>query len=857
MNISLYNDPPVTARRLSIPGQPPQARTGHQPSMNRSVKILKFLLWSGLAAVSGITLIAASAYLYLSPSLPSVDTLRDTHLQTPLRVFSKDEKLIAEFGEMRRTPIHFADAPEPLIKAFMAAEDDRFYHHPGVDIMGLMRAAVQLASTGRIQSGGSTITMQVAKNFFLSHERVFSRKFNEILLAIQIEQQLTKDEIFELYLNKIYLGNRAYGVEAAAQVYYGKSIDELNLAQWAMIAGLPKAPSRYNPINDPERSRIRRNWILGRMYDLGYINQANYEEAFKAPVTASYHGPKIELQAPYIAEMVRQEMIERFGPETYSEGFKVYTTVDSTLQRSANEAVANGLFEYTERHGYRGPVSNLNEDDDGKLIVQQEKDTTAFWKKTLKETHSAGVLIPAVVTAVADQSVTILMKEDKTHQIDWDNLKWAKPYINVNAYGYNPKQASDILKAGDLIWVRKMPDGRFRLSQEPQAQSSLISMNPENGAILALVGGFNFYDSMYNRATQAIRQAGSAFKPFIYMAALNKGLTAATIINDAPVVFADQGLEGVWRPNNDNMKFNGPTRLREGLYRSRNLVSIRILRQIGVKRTVNFLMKLGLPEETLTRNLSLALGNVSMTPLELTTGYATIANGGYKVTPYLIQKVDVLDDTVFEANPVIVCRDCRKVGTPEEGFVSEQVTETSTPLTGDEPTASLNIVNEAESVMDSRVNYILNDIMRDVIWKGTGKRARVLERHDIGGKTGTTNESKDAWFVGFNPDVLTSVWVGKDNFSTLGRWEFGANAALPIWISYMKTALADQPVRRLPQPGGIETVRINSKTGQLAKQGDPEAIFELFRKENTPKSFSEGSLPLLEESGSLKPEDLF
>ncbi|KEQ18937.1 penicillin-binding protein 1A [Endozoicomonas numazuensis] len=825
--------------------------------MNRSVKLLKFLLWSGLTAVSGTILIAASAYLYLSPSLPSVDTLRDTHLQTPLRVFSKDEKLIAEFGEKRRTPIHFTDTPEPLVKAFLAAEDDRFYHHPGVDIMGLMRAAVQLASTGRIQSGGSTITMQVAKNFFLSHERVFSRKFNEILLALQIEQELTKDEIFELYLNKIYLGNRAYGVEAAAQVYYGKSIDELSLAQWAMIAGLPKAPSRYNPINGPERALVRRNWILGRMLDLGYISQLDYEGAVEAPITASYHGPRIEMQAPYIAEMVRQEMVERFGPETYTEGFKVYTTVDSVLQTSANEAVANGLFAYTERHGYRGPVTNLNEDEEGNPVIQQEEDATALWKKTLKETRSASVLKPAVVTAVEDQSVMILMKGDKLDRIDWDNLKWAKSFINVNAFGYNPKQASDVLKPGDLIWVREMPDGRFRLSQEPEAQSSLISMNPENGAILALVGGFNFYDSMYNRATQAIRQAGSAFKPFVYLAALNEGLTASTIINDAPVVFADEGLEGTWRPNNDNMKFNGPMRLREGLYRSRNLISIRILREVGVNRTVNFLTELGLPGDALTRNLSLALGNVSMTPLELTTGYATIANGGYKVMPYLIQRVDVLDDTVFEANPAIVCRDCKKEQSSPEGAVSE-ITETSPePETDDDSSATVASINEAESVMDSRVNYIINDIMRDVIWKGTGKRARALERHDIGGKTGTTNDSKDAWFVGFNPDVLTSVWVGMDNYSTLGRWEYGANAALPIWISYMKTALADQPEKRLPQPAGIETVRIDPKTGQLAKQGDPEAIFELFRKENTPKSVSEGSIPSLEDSGSFKPEDLF
>lgn len=831
--------------------------------MKRSVKFLKFLLWSALASVSGALVIGASAFLYLSPSLPSVDTLRDVHLQTPLRVFTRDEKLIAEFGEKRRTPIRFDDAPEFLIQAFMAAEDDRFYSHPGVDAMGLMRAAVQLVSTGRIQSGGSTITMQVAKNFFLSHERVFSRKFNEILLALQIEQELSKDDIFELYLNKIYLGNRAYGVEAAAQVYYGKSINDLNLAQLAMIAGLPKAPSRYNPINDPDRALVRRDWILGRMQDLGYITAAEYQTAVQAPVTARYHGPRIEMQAPYIAEMVRQEMVERYGPEAYTEGFKVYTTVNSTLQNAANNSVLGGLFAYTERHGYKGPITNLNEDEQGEPILRSDEELLKVWKKALKETKSASVLEPAVVSVVEEQTAHILLKGDRVDRINWDNLKWAKPFINVNAFGYDPKQASDILKPGDLIWVRAMPDGSYRLSQETDAQASLISMDPEDGAILSLVGGFNFFDSMYNRATQAIRQAGSSFKPFIYAAALNGGLSAATIVNDAPVVFADEGLEGTWRPNNDNMKFNGPMRLREGLYRSRNLISIRILREVGVNKTVNFLKELGFPEETLTKNLSLALGNVSMTPLELTTGYAVLANGGYRVQPYLIQRVDVLESTVFEANPATVCRNCdNNKDEIRKSILQDEATAAVTipaPTNGEDlnSTDVNKPENPAERVMDSRVNYIINDIMNDVIWKGTGKRAKALNRKDIGGKTGTTNDSKDAWFVGFNPEVLTSVWVGMDNYSTLGRWEYGANAALPIWLEFMTTALDGLPQQRLPQPEGIETVRIDPKTGLLAPQGEKDAIFEIFRKENTPKTVSEGSTPSLDDSESFKPEDIF
>lgn len=819
--------------------------------MKLSVKLFRFFSWATLASLSVILAIIASAFLYLSPSLPSVDALKDVHLQTPLRIYTRDQKLIAEFGEKRRQPVEFEALPKNLVQAFMAAEDDRFYSHPGVDPVGLMRAVVQLVTTGRIQSGGSTITMQVAKNFFLSHERVFSRKFNEILLALQIEQELSKDEIFELYLNKIYLGNRAYGIAAAAQVYYDKSIDELTLAQMAMLAGLPKAPSRYNPINDPDRAIIRRDWILGRMKELGYISEAAYEDAVVQPVTARYHGPQIALEAPYVAEMVRQEMVNRFGSEAYTDGFEVYTTLESSYQEAANTAVVNGLMAYSERHGYQGSIRNLYDRQEGEEEGEEDQEQSepaseSDWLQALQPLQSFGVLIPAVVTDVEDTAVSILLKDGEQARIDWDNLKWAKPYININAFGNNPETASDILKTGDIIWVRQMDDGRYRLSQESVAQSSLISMQPKNGAILALVGGFNFYDSMYNRATQAVRQAGSSFKPFIYSSAIANGLTAATIINDAPVVFDDNGLEEAWRPNNDNMRFSGPMRLREGLYRSRNLVSIRILRQVGISATIDYLVQLGFPEEALTRNLSLALGNVSLTPMDLTKGYAMMANGGYKVTPYLIDRVELMGESVFQAMPETACSRCDDLdatgGRPG----------TSSPL-ADSPD-----LPKATQVMEPRVNYIINDILNDVIWRGTGRRARVLGRHDIGGKTGTTNDNKDAWFVGFNPDVLTSVWVGMDNYSTLGRWEYGATAALPIWLEYMRTALKDKPERRLSQPEGLVTLKINPKTGKLARQGSSDAVFEIFRKEFAPKTTGEEEPPAPDsQESSFSPRDLF
>ncbi|MBO6276302.1 MAG: transglycosylase domain-containing protein, partial [Pseudomonas sp.] len=591
------------------------------------MRLLKFFGWSFVAVFCGLLLVLSGAFLYLSPGLPSVESLRSIQLQIPLRVYTSDGKLIAEFGEMRRSPIKFADIPPNFINALLSAEDDNFANHYGVDPSSLMRAATQLVKSGHIQSGGSTITMQVAKNYFLSSERSFSRKTNEILLALEIERELTKDEILELYVNKIYLGNRAYGIESAAQVYYGKSIRDLSLAQMAMIAGLPKAPSRFNPLANPVRSKERRDWILGRMYKLGKIDQASYQAAIAEPVNASYHVPTPEVSAPYIAEMARAEMVGRYGSEAYTEGFRVTTTVPSDLQELANTAVHEGLIAYDQRHGYRGPESRLP----GK--------TLAVWTQELAKQRPISGLEPAIVTQVDKDGIQVLTRTGEAH-VAWNTMKWARKFLNTNSMGPMPKQPSDVAQVGDLIRVQPQTDGSYKFSQVPTVQGALVSLDPDNGAIRALVGGFAFEQSNYNRAMQAKRQPGSSFKPFIYSAALDNGYTAATLVNDAPIVFVDEYLDKVWRPKNDTNTFLGPIRVREALYKSRNLVSIRLLQSLGVDRTVDYISKFGFNKQDLPRNLSLALGTATLTPMEIATGWSTFANGGYKITPYLIDKIE-------------------------------------------------------------------------------------------------------------------------------------------------------------------------------------------------------------------------
>lgn len=776
-------------------------------------KVSAFLVRSLVVLIILFGSIIAAAYLYISPSLPSIQSLKDIRYQVPLRIYSADNKLMGEFGEKRRIPLRYQQIPREMVQAILGAEDDRFFEHPGVDYQGLLRAAKVMATTGKKAQGGSTITMQVARNFFLSREKTFLRKFSEIFLALQIEQELNKEDILALYLNKIYLGNRAYGVGAAAWIYYGKDISKLSIAEMAMIAGLPKAPSRYNPIVNPKRALLRRDYVLRRMYELNYINERSFNIEIARPVTAKIRPQNIELEAPYAAEMVRKEMIERYGKEAYTGGYKVYTQINSRLQAKANDAVRYNLLAYEERHGYRGAEEHLD-------ILRYS--TPQEWDTELKKVKKYPLLKAGVVIEVNDDSIVTYLKDGKRVTVDWRGLKWAAPYINGNIVGKKPKNAHQILSKGDVVRLYDAGSGRWSLGQLPTVSGALVSLNVKNGGIESIVGGYNFYRSKFNRATQAKRQPGSNFKPFVYSAALEKGYTAATLINDAPVVFNDSGLEEAWRPENYSGKIFGPTRFRQALIKSRNLVSIRILRSIGVKYAIDYVQRFGFNSAELPRDLSLALGSASMTPLEIARAYASLANGGYLIEPHMIDRIlDVNDDLLYKANPPTVCPEC------EEPRITDIFNNNLPPI------------NVASRIASAENVYIMTTILRDIITRGTGRRAKVLKRTDLAGKTGTTNDQRDAWFSGFNADIATTAWVGFDDSTPLGDRETGARAALPMWIRYMREALRDLPEKPLVRPAGIVTVRIDPKSGLLAGSHFPKAIFESFRINNVPKQMTE------------------
>ncbi|WP_299939978.1 penicillin-binding protein 1A [uncultured Microbulbifer sp.] len=841
------------------------------------------LFWFCLAGLAATAMVLASIYLYLKPGLPSIESLRDIRLQTPLRVYSQDMKLIGEFGEKRRSPITIEQTPEPFIQAILAAEDASFYSHNGVSIKGLIRAASQLIQTGAIQSGGSTLTMQVARNFFLSREQRFVRKFNEILLSLQIERELTKDEILTLYINKIFLGNRAYGFQAAAQVYYGRNIKALNLAQWAMMAGLPKAPSTFNPIANPTRALVRRNWILKRMLDLDYIDQDAYKHSITAPVTARYHSRDLDLDAPYIAEMARREAVALFGDSAYTDGYQVITTVDSRLQDTARKALQHGLETYDTRHGYRGPEQRLPPEllhDSDQLI------------DLLNEIPVLGGLEPGVVTAVEPRQLQVQLRDRRVVEVPWRNgLNAIRPYISESARGPRLQSAEKMFAPGDVVRLRRVvltpregashtspaPTGEevpkpdpfadpdesdskpsqaqvieeWALAQVPAAQGALVSIDPKDGAIRALVGGYDFRQSHFNRVTQAARQPGSSFKPFIYASAIERGYTAASVINDAPIIFEETNLQDVWRPENDGGTFLGPTRLRTALYRSRNMVSIRLLQALGLDYALGFIEGFGFKRSKLARNLTIALGSSALTPLDMVRGYAAFANGGYRVEPYLVDRVlDVNGEALYQALPLTVCNDCPEPGIVSQGFIEEPVNLAAwqqaeeVPDQGEGP-VKLNVLpvgpldpakNQARPLapraMTVETTYIMDSILKDVIKKGTGRRALVMKRGDIAGKTGTTNGPRDAWFSGYSPYLATSAWVGFDSYGELGKNEYGGSAALPIWIEFMSAALEGLPERHLPQPDGIMTVRINPKNGLRTSYG---GIFEIFRTNRVPR----------------------
>ncbi len=783
--------------------------------------LLSFLIKMGLIGTFFGLLLIVGGYFYLKPQLPDVDQLRDIQLQTPLRIYSADQKLIAEFGEMRRSPIGFDEIPEAFVQAILSAEDGRFYSHGGIDYIGLARAVFQLVSTGRIQTGGSTITMQVARNYLLTLERTFLRKFKEIFLALQMEQQLSKNEILELYVNKIYLGNRAYGIQAAANVYYGRAIDQLTLAELAMIAGLPKAPSAYNPLVNPPRALERRNWILSRMRTLGYIDTAQFAAAVKEPITAAYHGADVQLYAPYVAEMVRSELLARYGEQIYRDGYSVFTTIRSVDQQAANSAVELGLMAYELRHGYRGPEQQFAPALDQGALLER-----------LRKVPVYASLEPAVVVEVAEQSARVLRRDGEIVDLAWEGISWARRFISVNSRGPKPLLAEEVLAVGDLVRLLETDSG-WQLRQLPQVQSALVALSPKNGAVRALVGGFSFQQSKFNRVFQGTRQPGSNFKPFVYTAALASGFTPASIINDAPVVFEDDNLESSWRPENYSKKFFGPTRLREALYRSRNLVSIRILRTLRVKPALDYIARFGFDRTRLPNDLSLALGSADVTPLELVTGYATLANGGFKVEPYWLERVeDRNGELLFQATPSTICEGCLY----QPQLQSPNLAVTELALTDVPEGAEVTSLPLAPRIVDEQTAYLINNILQDVITRGTGRKAGALGRNDLAGKTGTTNDLKDAWFSGFNRELVASVWVGFDQPKTLGRSEFGSRAALPIWIDFMSVALDGVPEQALIPPEGIVSVRIDPVTGLLAYPGQKDAIFEMFREQDVPRS---------------------
>ena len=810
--------------------------------------ISRLFKWAFILGVVGTLVITAVTWFYLMPRLPDVNSLRDYHLQTPLRVMSRDGKLISEFGEQRRIPLRIDQVPEDYINALLAAEDENFYSHYGVDPKALLRAAVRMVQAGgKIQGGGSTLTMQVARNYLLTLDQTFIRKFNEILLSFQIEQELSKDQILEMYFNKMFMGHRAYGIEAASQVYYGRSIRELNLPQLAMLAGLYKAPSRYNPISNPGRSKIRRDWILGRMLKLDYIQQVQYQTAIDSPITARFHSLTPETSASYVAEMVRSELFDAFPIEdVYTGGYRVYTTINSKLQDAAQLAVQKGLLSYDRRHGYRGVEKNHGPD-----VTAEEAE------RLLNRTPVFGPLQPAIVRKVNADSAELLLRYGQLVRISFSDMAWVRPRLLINSLGRAPENISDVLSPGDQVRVRKAYTyaNVWYLSQVPDAQGALIALDPKDGSIIALVGGFEYLHSKFNRATQALRQPGSNFKPIVYSAALEQEFTAATLINDAPVVFNDANLEGSWRPENYSGKFFGPTRLRKALYKSRNLVSIRILREIGIKSAINYATRFGFKPQQLPRNLSLALGSASVPPIDVAAAYASFANQGYQVKPYFIERIeDSFGKVLFQAQPTTVCPDCDYVKLKDEVSLDEpdtlkvtiidsgaiavlnqaldqedaQQNETAGPL------RTITHLPIAPRIMDERVNYIMHTILQDVVKKGTARMAKKLNRDDLAGKTGTTNDQKDAWFSGYVDALVATAWVGFDQPSTLGKKEFGSTVALPIWLDFMEIALKDIPQTQRQQPDEMVTIKIDEATGELARPGDISAIEEIFRVERTP-----------------------
>ncbi|HYB33218.1 MAG TPA: penicillin-binding protein 1A [Steroidobacteraceae bacterium] len=786
-----------------------------------------------------ITLLGAYAlacsYVYLVPSLPSLEVMRNVELQVPLRVYTRSGALIAQIGEQRRIPVTYDQIPDLVKHAFVAAEDERFFEHHGIDYFGVVRAVLIDFISGDKTQGASTITMQAARNMFLNLDKTYRRKLQETFVTYRMEHEFTKQEIFGLYLNVIFFGQRSYGVAAAAEAFFGKTLDKLDVAEAATIAGVPKAPSRYNPIVNAELATQRRAYVLRRMRELGFIDAATAEAANKEPMQARAHAPLYDVEAPYVAEMARLELRQRFGASAESTGYKVFTTIDGRLQAAANRAVRVGLIEYDRRHGWRGPAGHVD------LPAHAEPD----YADRVEEYAAIGNLAPAIVTAVTEKSARAYVKSLGPVEIDWDGLSWARKELRNDTVGPSPKDAAQVLSRGDVIYVVADDAGHAQLAQIPEAQSALVALDPNDGSIVALVGGFDYFTNKYNRVTQAHRLPGSGFKPFLYSAALENGLTPATVLLDAPIVLEGTSNEDTWRPENSTREFGGPTRLREALVRSRNLVSIRVLKEIGIPTAVDYISRFGFDPKTMPRDLTLALGTLEATPLDVAAGYAVFANGGYKVAPYFIERIeDAAGRVVWSAAPRKVCPEC-DVGAPQQGAalrVSQPAQAAGRAESSHGEPPPLASSEAAPRVITAQNAYVMADMMADVIRRGTGRRALALNRSDIAGKTGTTNEAKDTWFNGFTPNLVATAWVGFDQERPLGEAEEGARTALPIWIHFMREALKGVPELHRTMPDGIVTLRISPETGTLVSAENPDGIPELFMVNHLPATNEPGNV---------------
>ena len=782
-------------------------------------RVATVIVWLAAVGVCGISLGLASAFLYLDPQIPSTETYTRYSFKTPLRIYTADGALIAEFGD-RLIPIELADVPQPFIDALLNTEDKRFYEHFGIDLISFTNDFINLLTFPEERTGASTITMQLAKVVSFSPKQEFIRKFKEMLLALKVEQELSKEEILELYVNIMSFGKRAYGVQAAAHTYYGKPVDELNLAQLAMLAGIMKKPSGGNPINGPEWALERRNLVLRRMLQQGSITEAEHRPAKAAPITAAQFNPEIDLPAPYPAEWVRQQLEERYGADLYS-GFVAYTTLDAKQQAAAQRAVRTGLMKYDRRHGYRGPEGRA--------------DPEAPAADALADYTLVSGLEPAVVVEVEERAIAVRRQNDAIVSIEWDELRWARAFLGTDALGRLPREAADVAAVGDVVRIEPSEDG-WRLSQVPEIQGALVSLDPRTGAVRALVGGWNFHARQFNHALQGSRQPGSGFKPFVYSAALEQGVTPATVFWDAPLVFEDANLETTYRPRNDSGDYRGPMPLRRALYQSRNAVSIRVMQRIGATPIIDHASQFGFDAGTMPKNTQLAIGGGTMTlaPIDMATGYAAFANGGFRIEPHIIARVERLDGrVVLEPRHPQVCDPC-------------EASETDQPTPDPPPRA-----------ISERNAFIMDSMLRDVIRRGTGRRARVLDRADIAGKTGTTDLARDNWFNGYHPNLVATTWVGFSDQRPTGEREYGSNTALPIWIDYMREALADEPEVTRPMPQGVVSVKVVPGRGAAAP-GDPNAIFEYFFDDKAPRQSRPGVSPTIGDGPRVvRPEELF